>query len=418
LKSLFLFGLMVPISFTLLSIEAKPVDVVPSDLLLLLLPIFLLHKGRVTLPASVGRRLSMLFFFVFFFLIWCISSMTFQVFESGSLSAVASAMKFLKPIVFFIILFTVLGRAGQTVFRLHHFHLACLLYSYTFFISSFQAPGFPSSKWGQFFLGQPAYGFPNSPMTFLACLLPFSLSSFYEARSRLWRIGSLASILITCTTVTLSLSRSSFVVLGLSAILWFYISFGRLSLYRLIFRMVRFVVPVSLLVFLCVIFLSLFFDMTPQADRIGLMLESRVGRTFQSEDTFSGRQVLWADTVSLILERPIGGYGFKSFSSFAETFDTPHQQYLEIAYKVGIVGLLLFLTCFYQIFSFIRHFSGSGENRKLLSCYFAGIAAVAVGNFTQPNYTYSVTGNFYAFLSVCVLGGCCLNVYQMRVGRR
>lgn len=59
----------------------------------------------------------------------------------------------------------------------------------------------------------------------------------------------------------------------------------------------------------------------------------------------SGRWQLWTDTVHLIFERPIVGYGPDvPYDMAGEIFsDVPHNEYLECALYLGIPGLLLYL---------------------------------------------------------------------------
>lgn len=409
MKVFFIFCILAPLNVQLLSIDGRPVDVTPSDILLLIAPLFLLSRKRLALPEYAKSQLRFLFFLISFFIAWCLLSMSLALFEDAGLVVVASAFKFLKPLGLFCLLFWSMGFKPVSTFTVHHFSAAVGICAFTFFFSSFQIPGFPGSQWGKLYLGQLPYGYPNSPMTFLACVLPFSLSGFFSATSRGARFFSLSSALIICSTVVLSLSRSSFVVLVFSALFWMFLSFRRHNLGRIAGRIARISVPVIVLLSLTVIVASLFFDIGYQFERMEQMLEHRVTRTFQSGDTFSGRSVLWAGAVELIMDRPIIGYGFRGISEFLQTHATPHQQYLEIAYKIGIIGLVLFLLLFYRLFKYVRIGMAPADDQQLSVCFFSCFLALAIGNFTQPNFTYSITSNFGAFLAACVLHQANLN---------
>src|ERR1700677_692868 len=68
----------------------------------------------------------------------------------------------------------------------------------------------------------------------------------------------------------------------------------------------------------------------------------------------SGRTDLWQFTWNLILDRPVTGYGFNSFESFAGTLwegqsassVATHNNYLSVLYSTGVVGTIPFLAGF------------------------------------------------------------------------
>ncbi|MBX3436200.1 MAG: O-antigen ligase family protein [Planctomycetaceae bacterium] len=145
----------------------------------------------------------------------------------------------------------------------------------------------------------------------------------------------------------------------------------------------------------------------------------------------SGRSTIWGETWDLFADRPLFGYGFEPYSERA-TFDTPHQQYLEVLYKCGLVGMALYACVLSLAFvglvrqwraSIPLHGPGGGrwfDRLSLVSdetnfgrvpiepvasvgqvntclpyapALLALFCGVMIGNFSQSNLTYSLTGN-------------------------
>ena len=81
-----------------------------------------------------------------------------------------------------------------------------------------------------------------------------------------------------------------------------------------------------------------------------------VGRDGSADEamSMSGRTDLWQFTWNLILDRPVTGYGFNSFESFAGALwdgqsassVATHNNYLSVLYSTGLVGAIPFLCGF------------------------------------------------------------------------
>jgi O-antigen ligase len=121
-------------------------------------------------------------------------------------------------------------------------------------------------------------------------------------------------------------------------------------------------------------------------------LMARANRTFASEDATSGRLSIWRMTLPLIARHPWFGYGFEPFSHFSSTFDTPHNQYLELLYKGGLTVLVTFLG---PVFFACRRALASREAVEPI--FGALLLGVLVSNITQPNLTYAPTASFLFF---------------------
>ena len=97
----------------------------------------------------------------------------------------------------------------------------------------------------------------------------------------------------------------------------------------------------------------------------------------------------------------------RSRGVYVVDYDTPHQQYLEVLFKCGAVGLslytILLLTCLLLTRRLLRMTARGSPARFPLHAVTSMLVGVMVGNLTQPNLTYSLTGNmiFLLFGSLC-----------------
>ena len=136
-------------------------------------------------------------------------------------------------------------------------------------------------------------------------------------------------------------------------------------------------------------------------------VQDRVNRSTESEDPSSGRFDIWEFALELSAEKPIFGYMFESFSRYTGDVDTPHQQYLEVLYKCGGLGLLFYGSvlgsCWMVTNRLLRLATFRSPAWYRLHAMVAMLGAVLLGNLTQPNLTYSLTGNmvFLMFGTLC-----------------
>ncbi len=119
-----------------------------------------------------------------------------------------------------------------------------------------------------------------------------------------------------------------------------------------------------------------------------------------SDPTLSGRIHIWHSALEKIFESPLWGYGFIPFTDdrfMVKTggYNTPHQQYLEIWYKSGLIGLIVFWLFFLQLLkiAILNLFSVDTYKRKISFFIYVAIIGISIGNFSQPNITYSITSN-------------------------
>jgi O-antigen ligase len=126
------------------------------------------------------------------------------------------------------------------------------------------------------------------------------------------------------------------------------------------------------------------------------LVQRRVEQTLEGGDPLSGRGNIWEETLALCAERPLLGYSFEAYSRYS-FYDTPHQQYLEVLYKTGGLGLTLYgvmlIAMGLGLWHLARHAPRRSEVDFMIRGVLATLAAALLGNLSQPNLTYSVTGN-------------------------
>ena len=70
---------------------------------------------------------------------------------------------------------------------------------------------------------------------------------------------------------------------------------------------------------------------------------------FHKDATFSGRTPLWVRTCSEFVQKPVSGYGYRSYDELFSAVGNGygcHNYYLDIMYQRGIIGLVLILALF------------------------------------------------------------------------
>ncbi len=381
-----------PLAFQAAEVAGKPVDLVGSDLLFLLL-VFIPRRRDLVIPRGVALwRFSIARMAAVVVLLYCMGLAATACAESSELSRVASAVKFAKPIVF-VLLGAYLSAITSPVVLLQRIAIAFAATSVATFATGVCTPGFPQIAWGRFLFGFPVYGYPNSAMTLFGIMVPLLLAAADAHAMPLgkWMLRGVA--FLTGMMVVTSLSRSSTAAMASGILFYLYLT-GRVYL------------PVFAAIFgvMMLMAFSSTLDVLTGNQDVMLWIERlthRFSETVGSSDPFSGRGDIWAQTIGLWSERPVFGYAFESFSHYAE-FDTPHQQYLEILFKSGALGATLYGLVLLASGLGLMHvtkFSMPGTPAwYLLRALTATFGATLIGNLSQPNLTYSVTGNFLFFV--------------------
>lgn len=389
------FSFVWPLQFSLASIDTKGIDLVVSDLLPLMLPVIYLlemcsqprmaadqlRRQHASTTIGTGALPAILFS------VYCFSLAAIGLGMSGEMVRVLSAVKLVKTIMLFPLAMVFCSK--QDPLELIHTSGRAfgLIAGLTMFFTATDA-AFPFDRWGRHIFGYELYGYPNAPMSFYGACVPLVLAAadttkVKAARLFWWGMAFFAAMLILG-----SMSRSSILVLT-SGILIYLARTGRTP----------FLITCCTVIALLSIFSYGLFAAVKDT-QIGTVLvtrlQARAARTTENEDPSSGRFEIWEFAAELCAEKPLFGYMFESFSNYAE-YDTPHQQYLEILYKSGGIGFLLYVWLIWSCLSRARVLCAQSPPRSppwyRLHAMRAMFIAVLIGNLTQPNLSYSLLGN-------------------------
>jgi putative inorganic carbon (hco3(-)) transporter len=137
----------------------------------------------------------------------------------------------------------------------------------------------------------------------------------------------------------------------------------------------------------------------------GTLLVDRFGQLQEGDfDATSGRSVIWARLLGLMLEHPasfISGFGwwaYQAYQAMGLRYVT-HSTYLEILFNLGIIGLTLFLAVGVSIIRTLRAGAAAadGEARPFLIASVIGflglLVALSFGNLYTPwLYLWALAG--------------------------
>ena len=83
---------------------------------------------------------------------------------------------------------------------------------------------------------------------------------------------------------------------------------------------------------------------------IGFKLQE-LSITLFNKNFFSGREIIWSDLITLIIDQPILGYGLNSTPNNLLNINiSSHNLYLQTAIQCGLIGCALLINVLYQIF--------------------------------------------------------------------
>ena len=364
--AVFCFLFILPVAIFSSERGGSPIDLVPSDFLIGLTVVAAIFSKKFYINKKLAKL--QLLFVVYAFCLTTIASLLIADF-----TLYFSFAKFCKVFLAFF--------AGQALAEwfgrdavLRALASAAFLYLLILPFSQFVYHAQFTPRLGSHFFELPVYGFPNSPSSYLVFLLCIALAQNRAAYSK--------ALLITVVSIFAlgSLSRA--------AALMFLIAFFAFALNtpRRLLATAGAAVPV--------LALSVGLDLHSALgiDEIFDGIARRVEATEQSGDLTNGRLEIFDLAFRLIADRPVFGYGFRSFSDFA-FHGTPHNQYLEVWFKAGLVGLVLYLLIIFIATKTIRDSAENMPRDLSAGPYVVMIALTLIGNFVQPNLSYSMTGN-------------------------
>lgn len=398
-------GLLVwPVHSNIATVSGKPIDLMPSDLLIVILPIsyFFIRskptKDQCDAVKAPIHAYSVTPVMALLCIVYVTALAGIGLGISGETVRLFSAFKLAKPIGF-VFLGLLLGSwTDPFEFMDIYTRIYGMIVAMSLFFTLTE-PSFPLGDWGKHLFDCELSGYPNMPMSFYGVMVPLLLAAADITKNRLlqltgWCLAAAAGLIVVG-----SMSRSSTLALFFGTTIYLGMT-GRQSLLA---------GTCIVMMFLSMIGFGLF-SILQDSHVVAVLTErvqDRVDRSLETDDPSSGRYEIWQVAIELSAEKPVFGYLFESFSRYMGDYDTPHQQYLEILYKCGGVGLGIYAallgSCLVITRRLLKRTVIGAPAWYRLHAAAAMLVGVLIGNLTQPNLTYSLTGNmvFLLFGSFC-----------------
>ena len=217
------------------------------------------------------------------------------------------------------------------------------------------------------------FGYRNIHILFILPAIIFNFSRSYYLNYNLNKYNYI--YLITCL-VSMILSKSGTSIIGLFLIV------ALLSLYRAkrTFSIKRYA-NISLTAFVSIVIL-----------RIQEIFKFIIVDIMKKDLTFTGRTYIWNDVEGLILKKPLFGYGqeFKNIRLIKTRIPSyhAHNQFLEIAYKTGAVGMLIFLIIISLCVKKLNNFKEYSIAKFFSICLFAVLIMMITEAYVANNILY------------------------------
>ena len=358
--------------------SGKPIDLVFSDFVCVAL--FCFYIVRVVLRNISKPELHD--FAIIAFALWLFFAMVSAGFmETTNYGVFLTFAKYAKV---FIALIAGMGLAR--LYRIEDFWklsvVATAVVTLLLLYSQIVITGSLHPRWGRTFLGFNVYGFPNSPASYYLILVMYMTTAWLIKRKYTYLVLSP----IAAAFMILSLSRIALIVLSL-----FLVSFVT---FEMNLRKTLKAVFVFGVVVVCMLFVMQYLDSLESAKDA---LVARYEKTFKGDDLTGGRADIALETLALVSRRPFAGYLFDSFDKYQRGHATPHNQYLEALFKTGILGFIVYFFVFLVFLKGVINKMKAYHHLQELKLVYIGficvLFALSVGNLSQPNFTYSQTGN-------------------------
>jgi O-antigen ligase len=374
--------MLLPLSLPLGNIGDKPIDLTYSDLLLVFTFIYFLCIGRF-LASNNEKKIIAISFFTFMFILSLGAIGSFI--QGGDILPFLSSLRFSKHILFVFSAFVLYKIYKPSLEQLTKYTgLVSILIVILLFLSDlFFNTQFPSSRWGGFFLNFETYGFPNSTAVFYSFYICFILNLIFVTK----RIFIIPILLLLLGIIFFTFSRSGWIsalIVLVPALIYSSTKSKKIIFFN-----------IALLVFFVACILIFFDKLYPIIEPWMYKVDTMTGK----DVTVSGRDLIWSEAIRLIYDRPTLGYLFFPFSNYVDGYDTPHQQYLEILYKMGVVGFLVYFFFLIYIFLvFVKEGLKGTILRKMIVITMSLLSvAILITNLGQPNFSFSLLGNAYVF---------------------
>jgi len=381
-----------PVALSAGSFGSKPVDLTFADVWLLAFILFaLLRAFLVKAPFIVASRKVItiaLIPILYFSMLGIIGGILNQ----NPLSNIVSAARFTKPFIFIIIGWQIFNIYRHAVVR--PFFVTCFMMQAIVISSDLIWGNFPlgcgiESRWGGCFFQGEVYGFPNSSASFQVMLTGLMIGMAYLMPKT--KIMLVFIIPMGAVLAMLSLSRAA----------WIYFFWLLICFWWLLLNDRQKIFSAVSIAFL--IFVALGPVMSVDFDLLAGIL-SKIERS-TGDDPSSGRFSIWMDAIDLISANPIFGYRFDYFSDYVIDFDTPHNQYLEIAFKSGLIGLMLYVCIIIVLWRCISPRKINADRRVLSFFKWGVLAGLMLNGIFQPIFSYSIVSNLVMLLVGYALAG-------------
>lgn len=377
LPTLYIF----PVALHIGRYTEKTMDLVLSDLFILLLPFIVIVQQKKIKRADTFFVHLVVGLFCYYLILGIFGTL----FVHHNFIAVISAIRFSKPLFSAIVGILLFSRRSMKKFPKGLITII-MIYPIILLLSDIvYSPHFPKPRWGGLLGAYRIYGFPNSAALFsvlFSCfLLIFVLLNLQKNRIYI------LFLLLYVVLAIMSLSRNAI----LSQMMVFIIS------YLLITKQLYIKLMIMSVMSLIIYGVWNFLLRIDYFYAINEALINRAFRTLDQADSIAGRLPIWLEAIDLILKKPLLGYMFEPFSYYHIEHATSHQQYLEILYKSGLIGFLLYAVIFgygLRLCYVTYHAHPDMYIRWIAGSTFIAGLVILVSNFFQPNLSYSLTGNF------------------------
>ncbi len=239
-------------------------------------------------------------------------------------------------------------------------------------------------RWGGCVGPFDVFGFVNASANMFVILSPTILFLYKKSKNKFDIILSVISGFCLIIITYLSLSRSASLIITLLII---YIIINRTKILFPAF------------IFLLVIFILYNIEYFKNSFLLSGVI-NRIQYSFIHGDIFTGRLVIWEHAFINISNKPFFGNKFDYFSNISE-FGTVHQQYLELLFKSGSIGFLIYFSFIIYIYKVsilvLRKYSNSTETIRLISFM------IVISGLFQPILSYHVMANLLFFWAGYIL---------------
>ena len=120
------------------------------------------------------------------------------------------------------------------------------------------------------------------------------------------------------------------------------------------------------------------------------------------KEGFTGRSLLWSNSIQLIKKSPIIGYGMKNigYLSVWGGYFSSHNIILEMLLQGGIIALILWISSLLDCFSCLKKIDNKMIKRILVSTIFVILIAFMMEAMVHSVYLFSVMALIKAFSEV------------------